>query len=273
MQGLRRAATVAVLVLLGACTGGGTDQRGATSSTPAPDDVDAVLAEAVERTLAHDTLDFEIHTVDGRLLEHTRGTAVPGGWQASTDLGYFDEHSTIRARAVEDRLWIQVSSWPRVSRDCWMLTPPNAALFGIGAMSAGRPGYLTLLEALEPVEFTTALHDEITADAPLASVLGFLSAPFFHDSTIDWHTAERTTIRVTVEIEDGEVAQVAVWASDFRAALARARSRVRSLSADRGGSAFRIQVHYAAGDDDVRLVEPGPDQQVVKLKDGCGYSA
>jgi len=285
-----------VVVALSGCGGGddpaGTPEAETPSTGPTATDTSADTAEALFRAAVtplvdQPVIDFRHDVFSGAALAiETRGRAFQqAGWQSTTtspkELGSSeapqgqDVKGSMEVRAVDDDLYMQLSTWQEPLAGCWLRTGPGQVPGGQLAMTPGVPGFITLLGALAPQVVVEQDGGTVVigADVPLRIGFQLLTTGVLGLVQLDASQLGGASVPVGVRLTDGVVSDVELQGGDLVSAVRAAGGDVPP-EAEITLSQLRISVSYEAGPADAAPVTAPADALVmtnadVKANRGC----
>ena len=287
---------LALLAALAGCSGddpGGTPEAETPSPSPTPsattgaDDAKAVFDAALKPLVDQPVIDFRHDVFSGPALAiETKGRAFQqAGWQSTTispkELGSSEApqgdeiKGSMEVRAVDADLYMQLSTWEQPLAGCWLRTGPGQVPGGQLAMTAGVPGFITLLGALQPEVVVSQDGDTVVigADLPLRIGLQLLTTGVLGLVQLDASQLAGASVPVGVKITDGVLTDVELQGADLVSAVRAAGGDVPP-DAEVTLSQLRISVNYKAGPADAPQVAAPADDLVmtnadVKANRGC----
>ena len=182
----------------------------------------------------------------------------------------------MQVRAVDDEVYMQLSTWKAPLAGCWLRTSGGQVPGGQLAMTPGVPGYVTLLGALRPDAVVAQDGDKLVigADVPLRVGLQLLTTGVLGLLQLDASQLDGASVLVGVKLTDGVLTDIELRGSDLidcgacggRRRLAR---RARPRWAD-----LRISLGYKPGPDKApEVTAPAEDLIMtnadVKANRGC----
>jgi hypothetical protein len=264
---------------------GGTP--GGADTTPAAGTAQQLLADALKALLGLPVIDFRYDVYSGQALAiETKGRAFQQlGWQATTtspkkldspDAPSGDDiKGSLQVRAVDDDLFMQLSTWDAPLQGCWLRTGKGQVPGGQLAMTAGVPGYITLLGALQAdvVVSQDGSRTILGADVPLRAGLQLLTTGVLGLVSLDASQLDGASIPLGVRLTDGVVTDVELQGPDLVSSIRTAGGDV-APDAEATLSQLRIDVAYRAGSADAPVVTAPAGALVltnaqVKAGHGC----
>lgn len=215
------AALVGLSLLLAACGGNGdSGERGGSGRLgPAAVDPEALVADAVERTLAAERIAFTYMSsdlVDGESLTF-RVTAYPGrrAWtarirQVETKPYHFSEVAEMRSIG-QDR-WLSSGA---ENGGCWLRLGPELELPSLPILDAGVPGLLDTISGLRGVSKDANDPTGINAELSLADAASLVVLPLKGELTAAGPSGESGRVPVFVRLADGRLSSAVMKGTDI----------------------------------------------------------
>lgn len=298
-------ATLALLAALAGC--GGDDEPSGTPQQDSPSDsasassgdasdagdpgdtgdVEKLFELALKPLVDQQVIDFRHDVYSGQALAiETRGRAFQQvGWQATTTspkvLGSpqaptgDDVKGTLDVRAVEDDVFMQLSTWEKPLAGCWLRTNQGQVPGGQLAMTPGVPGYVTLLGAIRPQAVLDQDGNKVVlgADVPLRIGLQLLTTGVLGLLQLDAGQLDGADVPLGVRLTDGVVTDVELKGEDLVSAVRAAGGDV-TPDGEATLAQLRIAVAYKPGPSDAPAVTAPAKALVmtnadVQAKKGC----
>ena len=257
------------------------------SGTASSDDVETLLHAALEPLVDQPVIDFRHDVYSGQALAvETKGRAFQqAGWQATTispkelDSSQPPQGEEIKGsmqvRAVGADLYLQLSAWQPPLSGCWLRTGPGQVPGGQLAMTAGVPGYVTLLGALRPDQVVGQDGDTIVlaAEVPLRIGLQLLTTGALGLLQLDASQLDGSSVPLGVRLTGGVLTDIELRGADLVGAVRAAGGEV-SADGDATLGQLRVEVTYRPGPGDAPRVSAPADDLVmtnadVKANRGC----
>ena len=251
---------------------------GATGSTSP----EQALTDGLQALLGGPAVDFRYRILSGEtLLTETSGRAfLGGGWSATTHFGAAatgvvapegeDADNTMLARATNDDVFIQLSSWPETVAGCWLRMGPGESPIGLLAMTPKLPFHIGLLGTLHAVDFAPGDDTVIVARTQLRSALLLLSGPVAQSIALTAAQARDARVPVGVLTTDGVVTDVSLRGADVVQSVEAAGGTVPAETAA-GLAKLDLTLRYQPSPDGAQPVTPPAPGLVMTSADLAGH--